>query len=348
MNLNREAFLNDLNLVKGGLSAREFIEQSSCFVFQDGYVMTFNDEVACRKQVPLKITGAVQSGPLLDVLGKLDDEELEIRENNEKELEFRCKRKIFALTKEAEVFLPIDRVEVPEKWLSLPKAFIESVALVQHCVSYDQSRFLLTCIHIHPEYIESCDNNQAIRCFIETGLKEALIVRGSSLEPLLNLGVDKFAITKSWLHFKNQQGLVYSCRRYVEDYPDISHLFKGKGTKVNIPKGMADAAERARIFAADKIADPTVLVTLKDGWIQVTGHGACGWYKERKKIRYTDAPLEFLITPELLSKVSEKYEEAILTPTKLKVRSESWYYVTVLGAPGDVEKEEKDEQEAAD
>lgn len=343
--VNREELLNILNLVKGGLSAREFIEQSSCFVFQNGEVMTFNDEVACRMACPLDITGAVQSGPLLDVLAKVDDEELEVRENQESELEFRCKRKKFGLTKEAEVFLPIDRVELPEKWLTLPKAFIESVALVNHCVSRDQSRFLLTCIHIHPEYVEACDNMQAIRCFLETKLKEPLLVRGTSLEPLVNLGMDKFAMTESWLHFKNQQGLVYSCRRYIEDYPDLSPMFKGKGAKITIPKGLKTATERAKIFAVDKILSATVLVTLRDDLIQVSGQGTSGWYKERKKIRYAGEPLEFLIAPELLEAISDKYEEAILLQGKLKVRSESWVYITVLGDPKAV-AEEADEVDA--
>ena len=344
MNINREELLTDLTLVKGGLSVREFIEQASCFCFQDGFVVTFNDEVACRKKVGLKITGAVQSAPLLAILGKLEDEELEVSENANKELEFRGKRKIFALTKEAEVFLPIDRVEVPDKWRDLPKAFIESLAMVQHCVSKDHSRFLLTCIHVHPDYMESCDNHQAIRCQLEMPIKESILVRGTSLEPLTQLGVDQFALTKAWLHFKNQQGLVYSCRRYIEDYPDLGKLFEGKGPKVSLPKGLVQATERAQVFSADKLAESTVLVTLSDDTIQVVGQGASGWYKERKKIRYQGAKLEFLITPELLAQVSDKYEEAILLPGKLKVKSEGWVYATILSVPTEAVPEDEEQE----
>lgn len=350
MQINREELLTALTLVKGGLSVREFIEQSSCFVFEGGKVMTFNDEVACRMKIGLKIKGAVQSGPLLNILTKLEDEELEVSENENKELEFRGKRKIFALTKEAEVFLPIDRVEEPEEWQELPKAFIESLALVQHCVSKDHSRFLLTCVHIHPEYMEACDNHQAMRCHLETDLKESILVRGTSLEPLTQLGVDEFALTKSWLHFKNQQGLIYSCRRYVEDYPDLGRLFEGKGSKVSLPKGLVQATERAKIFSSDKLSESTVQVTLSEGMIQVVGQGASGWYKERKKINYSGDKLEFLITPELLAQVSDKYEEAQLMPGKLKVRSEGWVYATVLSVPNEAapETEEKDNDESDD
>ncbi len=347
--VNREQFLNQLTLVKGGLSNREFLEQSSCIVFKDGEMMTFNDEVACRLKTSVLITGAVQASLLLDVLGRLDDEELEIRENKEQELEFKGKRKLFGLTKEAEIFLPIDRVEMPKKWLPLSPAFVESVAMVQHCVSKDHSRFLLTCIHVAPEFIEACDNHQAIRCRLKSGLAESLLVRGTSLEPLVNLGVDQIAVTKSWLHFKNQQGLVYSCRRYVEDYPQLGRLFEGNGNRVVLPKSLVQAAERAKLFAVDKVADASVGVALFEDTIQISGRGASGWYKERKRIRYDGERLEFLIAPDLLAQVSAKYEEAILLDNKLKVKGDGWDYVTVLTVKGEEEavKEEtsKDDEE---
>ncbi len=158
MNVNREEFLNDLEMVQSGLSPREFIEQSSCFVFDDGRVMTFNDEVACQKKIGVSITGAIQATSLLDILQKLEDPILSITENEKGELEFKGKKKAFGITKDAEIFLPINQVEVPEKWRPLPKEFTEAVGLVQHCVSGDESQFLLTCIHIHPDYIEACDN----------------------------------------------------------------------------------------------------------------------------------------------------------------------------------------------
>jgi len=46
MKINRQEFLDSLEMVKAGLSPREFIEQSSCFAFKEGEVLTFNDESA--------------------------------------------------------------------------------------------------------------------------------------------------------------------------------------------------------------------------------------------------------------------------------------------------------------
>ncbi len=343
MKINREDFLKDLSMVKAGLSPREYVEQSSCICFQDRTMMTFNDEIACRKKIDLDITGAVQASSLLAILEKLNDPELLVRENDG-ELEFRGKRKGFGITKDVEIFLPINRVEMPEKWRDLPKEFIEAIGLVQHCVSTDESRFLLTCIHLHPDWVESCDNLQLIRVRVKTGLKGSVLVRGASLGHITSLAMDKVAMTKSWIHFKNQEGLIFSCRRYAEDYPSLDKILSFDGHPIVIPKGLADASDRAAVFAMDKAGEPLVTVKISNGVIRIIGEGLTGWYREVKKVNYNGPPMEFLIAPELLKYISEKYSDAELSKDKLKVSGSSWTYVTVLGR----KQEEKDKKEEKD
>lgn len=351
MKINRETLLTDLGMVKAGLSPREFIEQSSCFVFQNKQVMTFNDEIACRKEIDLDISGAIQAASLLSILEKLDDPDLLVRENDKGELEFKGKRKGFGVTKDAEIFLPIDRVEIPTKWHDLPKEFVESINLVRHCVSTDESRFLLTCIHLHPEYVEACDNLQIMRCEVDTGLKSSVLVRGTSISPIVELAMDQISMTKAWIHFRNKKGLIFSCRRYTEDYPSLDKLISFKGHSIKIPKGLKDASDRAAIFAMDKAGDPLVTVTISNDHIRILGEGLSGWYREVKKVAYEGPPMEFLIAPELLKHISEKYSDAQITEGKLKVAGHSedneergWEYVTVLGKPQE-EKEEADDDD---
>jgi hypothetical protein len=334
MKIIREDFIRDLDMVSAGLSPREYIEQSSCFVFQDGMVMTFNDEVACRKITSVNITGAVQAKALMAILQKMDDPELKIRENEKGEIEFRGKGKGFGITKEAEIFLPIDKVETPKKWRPLPKEFTEYTALVQNCLGKDDTKFLLTCIHIHPEYIEACDNLQAMRCRIRIGNKKSILVRGVSLKPLASLGMDQVALTRSWIHFKNQSGLVYSCRRYDETYPSLDSIIEFDGHPIVIPKGIAGASDRASVFAGDTMGDSAITVALSNGVIRVEGHGISGWYREVKKVAYEGPSMRFLISPAMLKHISENYSEAKIGDNRLKVLGGAWDYVTVLGKSG--------------
>lgn len=302
--------------------------------------MTFNDEVACRKKIGINVTGAVQASTLLDILGRLEDKELMVRENEKGELEFKGAMKGFGVTKDAEIFLPIDRVEIPKKWKPLPKEFLEGIGQVQHCVSTDESRFLLTCIHIHPEYIEACDNHQVMRFRVDTGMEESLLVRGTSIAPVVQLGMEEVSLTKAWIHFRNSRGLVFSARRHTEEYPSLEDVMKVKGKAITLPKGLKDASDRASVFATDKSGEPSVVVNLSNGVIRVKGVGLTGWYREVKEVVYEGPSMEFIISPELLKLVCEKYQSAIIGDGKLKATGGNWDYVTVLGST------EEDEDEA--
>ena len=345
MNIKREEFLNDLEQVKSGLSPREFVEQSSCLCFIDGDVVTFNDEVSCRKKVGLDITGAVQADRLFDILGKLEDEVLTVTENEKGELEFRGKRKSFGVTKEAEIFLPIDHVERPEKWRPLPKEFTEAVGMVMHCTSTDESKFVLTCVHIAPEHIEACNQFQMLRVALKTGVSDSVLVRGTALRDLTQLAMDKVCLTKNWIHFKNGSGLVYSCRRYSEVYPSLDKLLKMKGHPIVLPKGLGKASERAAVFAVDPAGEPYVTVSLVSGKVRVKGEGVSGWYKEVSKVSYDGPPIEFLISPELLTHITANYAEATISKDRLEVTGGHWRYVAALSAPKTVEEESEEEKE---
>ena len=295
--------------------------------------MTFNDEVACRKPIKVTLTGAVQAQSLLDILAKLDDKELTVEENEKGELEFRGEKKAFGITRDAEIFLPIDRVEIPERWHPLPTEFLEAIRLVQHCVSTDESKFLLTCIHLHPDYIEACDNHQLMRCTMRSGLKSSVLVRGASLNQVVTLGMSEVARTKSWIHFKNEDDLIFSCRIYTEEFPSFDAALAVEGNPIVLPKGLIEASDRAAVFASDKAGDPLVAVTLKTGALRITGEGLSGWYKEIKSVDYKGPQLDFLIAPELLKHITDKYSDAVINKEKLKASGGKWIYITVLGPP---------------
>ena len=78
MKIDRKKLLQELKTVSGGLSKNEVIEQSDCFAFKGGEVMTFNDEIACRVKTCLDIVGVVHGAELLGILNKMKEEEIEI------------------------------------------------------------------------------------------------------------------------------------------------------------------------------------------------------------------------------------------------------------------------------
>lgn len=345
--VSREDFLRQLESVAPGLSPREIIEQSSCFIFKDGKVITYNDEVACYAPSVLEgIEGAVKAEKLLELLQKLPEEQIEISQQGG-ELLVKGKSRRAGIRMEEDIALTLESLEAPEKWRKLPEEFTEAVSIVQQCASQDQTSFEMTCIHLHPEWIEACDNFQICRWPMATGFKTSILVRQSSLKHIVPLGVTKFGETSGWLHFKNDDGLMLSCRKYEEEYRDMTQFLKVKGSPTRLPKALADAAEKAAIFSTENGRNDRILVELKAGRIRVRGEGTSGWYTEDKKIAYDGEEMRFLIAPALLTELTKKYEECSIGPGRLKVKGDKYTYVACLIDPEGVAVSEKDEEEDA-
>lgn len=334
--INREEFLRQLESVSPGLSAKDIVEQSSCFVFRAKEVMSYNDEVACRGSSLLEgIEGAVKAEKLLELLRKLPENEIEIRAEGGELLVIGKSRKA-GIRMEEEITLPIETLEIPEKFRNLPEDFTEAVSIVQQCASEDQSSFEMTCIHLHSEWIEACDNFQLCRWPMQTGFKKSMLVRQSSLRHIVPLGVMKFAETSGWIHFKNTDGLILSCRKYEEEYKDFNKHLNIEGTPTRLPKALADATEKAAIFSAENGKNDRIQVHLKAGRIRVRGEGTSGWYVEDKKIAYDGEEMKFLISPGLLTELTKKHEECTIIPGRLQVKGERYTYVACLIDPEDV------------
>jgi hypothetical protein len=329
MNINREEFLKQLEAVLSGLSSRELVEQSSCFVFIDGRVYTYNDEVACYLDTCLNVTGAIPASPLIGILKKLKEEELQVNPGDG-ELTFKGKNRKFSIRMEAEILLPIESIEKPKIWKDLPEDFANGVGMVAHCAGSDDTQFELTCIHFTPKWMEACDNTQAARFRTDLPVKTPTLIRKTSLKNIVFMGMNEVSETKNWIHFRNPVGLVFSCRRYLEEYPKLGAMFKVEGQQVTFPKGLKDAAEKAEIFSAENAEDNSVLIQLQPGKIRLTGTGVSGSYVEIKKVKYTGKPFSFRIPPSLLRELIKRHNTYEITQNRLKIKIGKLSYISAL------------------
>ena len=343
MRINREELLRQLEATLPGLSTREIIEQSSCFIFKDKTIRTYNDEIACNQKSILDIEGAVQAMPLISILRKLQEDELEIGINKKHtQLLVKGKHRRSGIRMEQDIVLPIEAVEKPKKWKKLPSNFADAVSIVQPCAGSNESQFVMTCIHICPEWMEACDNHQMTRFRIKTDISKPVLIRKESLKHIVSMDMTKFSETKHWIHFGNSTGLILSCRHFVEDYPmeDITKVMKGfKGKPLTLPKGLKEAIEKAEIFSSENTEGSDIIVDLKPTKFKITGKGASGWFTETKKSKYKGEPLQFTIPAKLLIELVRQYSKCEVSSMRLKVTGEKFVYMTVLGMIEEGEEE---------
>lgn len=357
----REELLQQLEAVQPGLSPRETVEQSSCFVFQGGRVITYNEDIACQHETSLDIEGAVQAAPLLSLLRRLKEEKLDFQEQAVgeagHELVVHGKGRKSGVRLEKKIELPIQDIEQPEDWRELPSDFSEAIAVVHECAGKDTNQFVTTCVHIHPKWVEASDNFQLTRYKLKTGFKRPVLVRSSSIKHLVPLGMTEFAETETWVHFRNPAGLIFSCRRFIEyDFPDFSEVLKISGSPASLPRGLGEAALTAEIFSSENTDNNQVLVELRPGKMRVWSQGVSGWYQEViSKLKYEGSPIGFLIAPKLLAELTKRHNECEITPGQLKVNGGKFVFVTCLDqvqrkegeAPGTKSKPSKKKREQA-
>lgn len=338
MRIKRDELLRQLSAVAPGLSSKEVIEQSNSFVFRDGRVYTFNDEVACSVDCCLKLDGAVPADPLVGLLRKLGEDELDVEctpsSDGYAELVVKGNRRKAGIRMGTEITLPLEGIEQPGKWSKLPAGWTDAVTVAQQCVSRDESQFILTCVHLHPEWVEGCDNYQLVRYPMKTGLSSSTLVRGAALRGILSVDATEWSLTDTWLHFRGPSGLVLSSRRYADTYPNCGSFLQVDGADTPLPKGLDGVVERASVFSNNSDDPYPIKVEIRTGKLRLTGRGPNGWYNETRDLpEYKGESLSFVVTPKLLLEIIKRADRCTVAPGRIAVKTENWQYVSSTGLP---------------
>ena len=335
MKVNRESFLSHLESVSPGTTKKEELEQSSCFIFRGGKVFTFNDNVSCQNKSLLdkSYAGAVVADPLLSILRKMTVDEVELN-LTESKFTIKGKGERSWVGMSPNIVLPIDSLEVPKKWKTVHEDFIEAINVVQRTASNSPaSPFCFKCIQISPKFIEATDNFQMCRWTLDTGIQQKVLVRKEDIKHITTLGINQFSEGESWLHFRNSNGLIYSCRRYLEEFPDLSPYLVEEGEKAILPKSLIQAVEKASVFTSEEGESNYVKVELSSGKVRVLGQGASGGYKKTSKIDYDGKEVSFIIAPKLFTELLKRYSECLISEFKIVVVSGNYFYLTCLNKP---------------
>lgn len=337
MRTNREDLLRRLEAVAAGLAVKEHVEQSSCFVFKAGMVVTFNDEIACTMECDLAgLEGAVPSKPLLELLQRMTEKEVDIQhvtdDEGKSKLVVKGKGRRANIILEAQITLPFSAVDVPEEWADLDPEFADAIAVVQKCASKDANIFHMTCVHVTPTHVEACDNYQLARYIIDTGVTEPCLVKRDSIKHVTGLGMTEVCETQSWLHFRNPTGLTFSVRRELMEFEELDHILAMGGAAATLPGGLAEAVEKAEIFSGENSESNTVKIELRKNQLRLRGEGASGWFEERKAVNYDGEDLTFGIDPKLLIEVASRTNDCFIAPGRLKIDGGKFIYMISLDA----------------
>jgi len=338
MEVERDKLINELRTVEVGVAPKKTVEQSDCFVFRKGEVMTYNDEVACHTDCSLSITGAIHAETMLRMLMKWPEKTITFK-RAAGQLKFKGKGRRGHFKTEDKITLPIQDVETPKKWQEIPKGFIDAITQVSGCYKRSAESPHLCCINFTPKWIEACDGAQAGRCVMATPFKSPTLLKGSAVKQITALYMTHIGFTDNWVHFKaagiwSEAELVISCHVYIDEYPsdDLTAIFKTKASPATLPAGLKEMVDRLTVFA-DTDASQWLEVEVTADYVKVTGQGSQGSQTERKKIKYEGKPVGFRINPQLLRELTDKNDKCSISDKVIKVQKGAFEYITSVWVP---------------
>lgn len=336
MEINKEQLREALAIVKPGLANKEIIEQTTSFAFTKENVVTYNDEICISHPIPgLTIDGAILAEELYNFLAKVKTDVITI-EKTDNEIKMKAGRSRTGFALSPEILLPLDEeISQYSKWKDLPDRFLESLKFTIPCASTDMSHPRLTCIHLNGTIVEASDNFRVLRWVLAAELPfETTLIPATSMKEVLKLKPNKVSQGDGWLHFKNENETVISCRVYDDKYADTDGLMNAtyKGITFEFPEEAIEMLERAEVFTKSKITnEEAVDVIYKNGSIQFESANETAWFKERIKVpNAPETEFSFSITPYLLKDILKNNNVCTITQNVLLFTSYEWSYLSSL------------------
>lgn len=300
--MDRKELLEALDRVAPGLSPKESIEQSDCYVFLGDRVVTFNDEIAVSYPIDTDIEGAINAKKLYEILKRIKDQDIALSVHKG-ELRLKGKKGKGGIRIQDEIELPIDQFKGEKDWVPCPHGFAKALQFALYTVSKDENMGVCTGVHVSDTFVESTDNFRVSRKFYED-LElpfDDFVIPAPSARQLINYSLGEIYVDGSWAHFRTEDDTEISCRIYNEDFPDLNRFVEDfSGTTVDLPEDFAGIVSRAGVFSDidDEVSLDKVRITLHDNELTVKGENSQKEYwEESTEVEYDDEQVEFYSSP---------------------------------------------------
>lgn len=327
MMIARGSLLEKLNDAFVGVSVKETLEQSNCFVFTGDRLIAFNGEVMAETKNPFDFDAVVVANDFLNLISKIPDENLEIvKERNE--LIVKGHRRKSGVVCTNKITLPLEDIPDDVKWSRLQDGAITAIGQCATICGDDDAEYLATCVHITPNRVEGCDNYRILRIDAPTGFPSDVLIPATSVKSFKSLELTKVAVVDGWIKFRTINKATISVRasseNYLENIDDF--LSMQKGESLTLPSNLGEIIERAEIF----VSESDISVRLRGGELIITTRKDSGWYKERKKIKYDGRQISFMVNPKFLIEILKRTRDVEVDSRRIKITSGNTQFAALI------------------
>jgi len=326
--METQELINALTIVKPGLSNKEIIEQSTDFVFQNGMVVTYNDEISVRHPIDLEIEGAVKADEFYKFLNKTKAKKVLFKQEGNKILMKAGRSKVTLNVKE--VALDLSEIQTKKKWEDFNADLFSAAEFVSFAASKDASTPALTCVHFRPGLVEATDKYRV--AVFECDVDKEFLLPADLLPILKKINPAQICMQNEWVHFRNESGTELSSRVLSAQYPDLNKIWIEGAQELQLPDKLLDIVERAAVFASDDFEYDRMLdLKIVGNLVTVNSKSESSEFEETTKIEYDGPELKFRIVVTVLYDILKKEASTVLIKGhKIQFEGDGWKYLGLL------------------
>ncbi len=331
MKINRKELLNILDEIKSGADTKNVVGSLGYYLFTGKDIITYNDKISIQHPLKTDFNLLVKANDFYKIISKIKDDTISLGENDGK-LGISCKsaKIILASIYDEELNDRIKHITKSlnsTKWEELPGNFIESVLVCSFTASTQESDGTLTCVYVNENTCVASDNNRISFADLDKDIDE-MFIKASEIKTLVSILPTSYAITESWLHFKGDNGCIFSIRRTDGQFPDFLPFFDFEGIAIDLPSSLTDGIDLTSVLMdAD---DPSMNFKISNNVVILSIKNENGKSMHRSKIKYSGADIDFAVNPEFLKEMMKHSSSLILGKDKAKLKTENFSLLTAL------------------
>jgi len=331
MKINRSEFLQSLKSIKPAIDEKDNLEQANSFIFNNGNIHTYNDEIGMQIESPVNIDAVVKAKELYSLLGKIKDDEISIS-MKDNEFIIKGKRIKAGIKKQEETLINLDEIFPKiDKWSKVPDDFKKALSICLLSASKDNTRPILTCLHIKDDIIESSDNEQLTiytmskKCKV---FKKGILIPENIVKDLIKYNITHVSYNRdNWIDFKSEENVIISCRMYKGEYADLSQFILNKGTKITFPNNINDILNKMEVFQKEEQdALQTVNIKINKGIFSVRSENQYGWVEESVKTKNKKNVI-FNVGPKILLNILNTTKKAMIGDNVIQFNTDNYVHI---------------------
>lgn len=338
----KEKTLKILSSIKPGLALKDIVEGMKNFYFDGKNVITYNDKISIMHPFKTDFKSFIHADTLYKLISKLPFDKFKIKSSSENQISI--------IAKGLNVSLPsiideevVKRISVVNKgikkvkWNKLPDNFVDSINLCSFAASTSETESTISCVRLENKVCVATDSKRLAYAKLNQKI-EPMFIKASEIKHLFAINPTHYSSNKGWLFFKNEEKCVFSIRRIEGEFPKWKHLFKFKGTQINLPKELLSGIDLASVFSENGSVIPLHIYIEKNKCF-LSLQTESGKLDYKIPIEYDQKPFDFVINPDFLKEMMKFDTTITFVGKKAKLETENYAILTALWSKDEDEGE---------